>query len=291
MQTLNMQKESFRIIQFTDLHLMYQDSDYQTYNLMKNSINHMKPDLIVITGDITMTLDNKNIIVFLRDFLDSFKVNWTFVFGNHDHESQLSLDEQADLYMKGKYCLFEKGDVSLRGCGNYYIDLQKDEKTVAMLGFLDSHNSTTYLSHGARKWTWDYIDFEQINDAVKNINQLKEKKSEFSSLFFFHIPLVDFKTEVEENKDNCIGVCYEDVSCSDLDNDFHYQLERTNTLRGVFVGHDHVCDFQFVKDKCLYAFGRCTGHYNYVKPDYVKGARIIDIDALGNVKSHVIFEG
>ena len=82
MQTLNMLKESFRIIQFTDLHLMYEDSDYQTYNLIKNCINHMKPDLVVITGDITMTIQNKNLIVFLRDYLDSFKVNWTFVFGN-----------------------------------------------------------------------------------------------------------------------------------------------------------------------------------------------------------------
>ena len=291
MQTLNMQQDSFRIMQFTDLHLMYEDSDYQTYNLMKNCINHTKPDLIVITGDITMTSDNQALIIQLRDFLDSFEVNWTFVFGNHDHEANLTLDEQADLFMKGKYCLFEKGNKELRGVGNYYINLEKEDKTVAMLGFIDSHNSRTFIDKGVTVWTYDYIDYDQIQDAVKNVNLLKEKNIDFSSLFFFHIPLIDFKTEIEENPSNCVGHCYEEISCSKLDTDFAYQLEQTNTLRGVFVGHDHVCDYQFVKNDCLYAFGRCTGHYNYTKPEFVKGARIIDIDALGNVKSNVILEG
>ena len=291
MNTVSLKKDSFRIVQFTDLHLMNRAEDLQTYQLMHQTIETEHPDMIVITGDITMVPDNEALLIQLREVMESYHRPWAFVFGNHDYESSLSLDEQANILMKGQHCLFEKGNPQLRGLGNYYIALKKQDKIIAMLGFLDSHNNRIDEINGEKIWSYDYLDKDQIDDAVKNVNSLKEKTEQFSSLFFFHIPLVDFKTEIEEYPENCMGACFEEISCSKYDTHFSFFLEQTNTLRGVFVGHDHVCDYQFVKNGCLYAFGRCTGHYNYTKPEFVKGCRIIDIDALGNIKSHVILEG
>ena len=123
MTSLSMINSIFRILQFTDLHLMKLPTDDQTYELMKSAIFDTNPNFLIITGDITMTQDNKQLLLDLRDFLDSFKIYWSFVFGNHDHESQLSLEEQADVLFKGKYCLFEKGNPLLKGCDNsYYCD-------------------------------------------------------------------------------------------------------------------------------------------------------------------------
>jgi hypothetical protein len=68
-----------------------------------------------------MTPDGEDLLIGLRDFLDSFSVPWTFAFGNHDHESDLSRDDQAEILMRGKHCYFEKGTPALRGVGNELI--------------------------------------------------------------------------------------------------------------------------------------------------------------------------
>lgn len=290
MKTLRMTKNHFRIIQFTDIHLMKKPTDEETYRLMDKAINDNQPDLIVITGDITMTHDNEILLSQLRDFLDSHEIPWTFVFGNHDHEALLSLSNQADILMKGNYCYFEKGNPFVSGCGNHYIQIIRGKNLVSLLGFLDSHNDRIDTINGEKIWSYDYLDASQIEDSLSTINALKEKQSHFSSLFFFHIPLTEYKTKIDNDRDDILGNCFEPISCSKYDSHFFEKLIKTNTLKGIFVGHDHVCDFSFEQEGCLLAFGRCTGHYNYTMPEFQKGARIIDIPQDGNILSHIYLE-
>ena len=290
MTSLSMINSTFKILQFTDLHLMKLPTDDQTYDLMKSAIFDTNPDFIIITGDISMTQDNKQLLIDLREFLDSFNIYWSFVFGNHDHESHLSLEEQANILMIGKYCLFEKGNPLLKGCGNHYLQVVKNNKIIALLGMLDSHNTRIDIVNNQEIWSYDYIDQSQIDEAIQIIETLKKENSHFSSLFFFHIPLVDYKTAIKNQEKTIEGSYFEEVSCSKYDNLFFPQLLKTNTLKGVFVGHDHVCDFSFIKEGCLLAFGRCTGHYNYTMPSFQKGARIIELDSLGEVSSWIYIE-
>ena len=290
MTNLTMINSNFRILQFTDIHLMKLPTDNQSYDLMKKAILEFHPDFIIITGDITMTSDNFDLLIDLREFLDSFKIYWSFVFGNHDQESLLSLEEQADILMKGKYCLFEKGNTLIKGCGNYYLKVIKNNKLIALLGLLDSHNTRIDVINEKEIWSYDYIGQDQIDEAVQTIETLKKENPDFSSLFFFHIPLVDYKTAIEEKDETIEGSCFEEISCSKYENFFFKQVSKTKTLKGIFVGHDHVCDFSFMKEGCLLAFGRCTGHYNYTMPSFQKGARIIDVDELGKVSSWVYIE-
>jgi len=285
-----MTRNAFRIVQMTDLHLMDLKEDTETFSLIKNTVTSCHPDLIVITGDLTMIHENQKLLIQLRELMDSFGVLWTVVFGNHDHECTLSLDEQADLLMKGKYCLFEKGNVNLRGVGNHYITLTKGNQNIALLGFLDSHNSRIDEINGENIWSYDYIDKNQIQDAILEITALKNSSNLKSSIFFFHIPLVEFKQILETNKSEIEGSCYEEVCSSNYDSGFFDEVNKTNTLKGIFVGHDHVNDYSFKKEGCLLAYGRCTGHYNYTMPEFKKGARIIDINDTGSISSYVITE-
>ena len=285
-----MQNRAFKILQFTDLHLMNMPTDDETYSLMKKAIKKLNPDFIIITGDITMTGDNKRLLINLQTFLDSFKIKWSFVFGNHDYESQFSLEEQADILMEGKYCLFEKGNALVKGCGNHYLKVVKDNKLIALLGMLDSHNTRIDLINNQEIWSYDYLDQSQIDEAVETIETLKIENPSFSSLFFFHIPLVEFKPAIEQKDKTIEGSCFEEISCSKYDSGFFSQVIKTNTLKGIFVGHDHVCDYSFIKDGCFLAFGRCTGHYNYTMPSFQKGARVIELDELGRVSSWIYLE-
>ncbi len=290
MKPIIMKSSTYRIAQFTDLHLMNVEADKETYHLMHQVIVKEKPDLLVITGDITMVFDNELTLNKLRDTLDSYHIPWTFVFGNHDYEPRLTLEEQANILMKGKYCLFDKGNPQLRGLGNYHLQLSRKGIIVAMLGFLDSHNDRIDVINGENVWSYDYIDQAQIDAFIKTINELKRHSNKLSSLFFFHIPLVEYKIQQETNKASLKGDCFEGVSCSKYDSLFFPQLLKTGTLKGIFVGHDHVNDYSFIKEGCLLAFGRCTGHYNYTMPEFKKGARIIDIDETGSITSHIYIE-
>lgn len=266
------------------------EKDFLTFDLIQKSVKESHPDLIVITGDITMVPDGEHRLIELRILLDSLEVYWTFVFGNHDYESNLSLLQQAELLKEGSFCIFENGNPDLRGVGNYYFELRNKEKLIALLGFFDSHNNRTDLLNGESVWSYDYIDPEQIHDAVSVVTALKEKNTSFSSLFFFHIPILDFKLEMESNRSGLNGECNEEVSCSKYDFGLFKELSKTKTLKGIFVGHDHVNDYSFEKEGCLLAFGRCTGHYNYTMPEFIKGARVIDISASGLISSYVIKE-
>jgi predicted phosphodiesterase len=290
MKNLYMTQSTYRILQITDIHLMKCPSDDQTYDLMKKAIIDTKPDFIIITGDITMTHDNIELLNNLRIFLDSFSIYWSFVFGNHDHESLLSLDEQANILMNSQYCCFEKGNPLIKGCGNHYLKVVKDDQLIALLGMLDTHNTRIDVIDGKEIWSYDYLDQGQIDDTIQTIESLKEEYNTFSSLFFFHIPLTEYKKAIEQNDVSIKGSCFEEISCSKYDSFFFPQVLKTNTLKGVFVGHDHVCDFSFMNEGCLLAFGRCTGHYNYTMPSFQKGARVIDIDKLGSISSWVYLE-
>ena len=74
-----------------------------------------------------MAPDGEDLLIGLRDYFDSLFVPWTFAFGNHDHESDLSLGDQAKILTQGKHCYFEKGTPTLRGVGNHYLCLSNNE--------------------------------------------------------------------------------------------------------------------------------------------------------------------
>ncbi len=94
-----------------------------------------KPDMIVLTGDSIFpflpksgTCNNRKQANKLLEFLDSFEIPYTLVFGNHDCEigSICNKQDLAQIYKKGKYCIFTEGKKSLTGVGNFFIELVDD---------------------------------------------------------------------------------------------------------------------------------------------------------------------
>ena len=84
----------FKIVQFTDLHVKWQDprSDI-AFERMNQVLDDEKPDLVIFTGDIIYSkpaLENmRNVLKTVSDR----KIPFSIVFGNHDNEQGATKEE------------------------------------------------------------------------------------------------------------------------------------------------------------------------------------------------------
>lgn len=225
---------TFKILQLTDTHFINSsvtnDSDVSlNYSLrdewamtaMRSVIEDAAPDMIILTGDSTFTLDqikvftrtNDNYAAFKKvaDYIDSFNIPWLFVFGNHDEEGSLgaklagskaSKKTQAEAAKKAlgdylmsshiKNCLYVHGPEGITGLGNYIVNVRnKDGSLNNTLVMLDSGS---YLEGDQRKY--EYVHDDQLDwyeRAIKDISE-KEGKSVVPSIIFQHIPFTAYET-------------------------------------------------------------------------------------------------
>lgn len=115
--------EDFKILHLTDVHLgggfMSINKDKMTLNAVAAMVTAEKPDLVVVTGDITFpvpfqagTMNNKIPSKMFAELMESLGVYWTMTMGNHDQElySYYSIEKIGDLYESEDYehCLFQK---------------------------------------------------------------------------------------------------------------------------------------------------------------------------------------
>jgi predicted MPP superfamily phosphohydrolase len=93
-----------------------------------------KPDLIVCSGDNILTTGINGLKEFVEK-MDSYKIPWTFIYGNHDAESSSKNYKKADLYKyldecDSDYLLYESGYVeatSENRYGNYTVSVLDSE--------------------------------------------------------------------------------------------------------------------------------------------------------------------
>lgn len=236
--------QPFRILQLTDLHFVnspksnadiarsYDLRDDWAMTAVTDVINEAKPDLIVVTGDSTFTVKNIELLTGTIDnyeafekfalFLDSFKIPWLFIFGNHDEEGSLaeSSDEEGkvlgaegakrvlgDLLQSDelKYCLYEHGPEEINGLGNYIVNvLNPDGSVNQSLVMFDSGSYIDYREvKGVGKGYYDQRQYEYVHDdqlawyetAIRDISRIEG--SLVSSIVFQHIPFPTYKTVVD----------------------------------------------------------------------------------------------
>jgi HAD superfamily hydrolase (TIGR01509 family) len=266
-----------KIVQFTDLHLMHDEKDILTYQLMTDIINHEKPDLIVFTGDQTMS--DKAVFLYkeLGLFMDEFKIPYTFVFGNHDTEHGITYQMLIDAISKSTTSMFNQGPKHL-GYGNHLIRIENEHhQCLSTLIMLDTHVDDTYMMNGQPTWGYGMLSEDQINwyEQMTRIYPVPH-------LVFFHIPIY----EVREAKKEC-GEYLENASTPPVKNRF-LDVAKNHRVKAMFYGHDHYNDFIYHEDSVLMAYGRVSGHYDYGTPGFPKGARVIELDQHLNLKTYVI---
>ncbi len=275
---IEVSNDDYNIMQLTDLHLDGSVNDQKTFELIRRMVYAESPDYIVLTGDQTMGQNSPKHYQILMDLMDSFKIPYSFVFGNHDSEHE-SYEDILSHIKHAKNLIFHKNDLKL-GYGNYFIELRKNDQTSMLLFFLDSHSYQDYIIDGNKTWGYGEINQDQIKWYETITSSYKES---IPNLIFTHIPTYTFR---EKDYYPFIGVAHEDVCSAPMDNHIH-EVFKKNGVKGVFVGHDHYNDYQFVKDDILYAYGRVTGFYDYKDIPMVRGSRMIKITNQ-NIDSYII---
>ncbi|MBI9010427.1 MAG: metallophosphoesterase [Tenericutes bacterium] len=275
---LQMQHDTIKILQLTDLHLKYTSDDTatQTLNLITKLIDSDDFDLVVITGDMTLSQVGPAYFLDLIEVMEACLTPWTFVFGNHDNDYN-DYQEFIDVIPVTQYLYFRVGpDLEGGGYGNFVIQFQKDFVPFYDFIFMDSHAERDVYT--AAEGAYDYIKEAQVAWYEERVSH-----SPVNNLVFFHIPLRQYMYN-----DGYIGEFNEYVCPQGRDTGLYDAFVLYNKTKGLFVGHDHVNDFLIIRDDIILAYGRATGFGGYGELE--KGGRIIEIQANKEVVTSIILE-
>lgn len=259
-----------------------QNFDTQCGNQIRSLIAQSNPDLIFITGDMVYGSfdDNGSAFSWFCEFMDSFKIPWLPVFGNHDNETQMGVLWQCEMLESSRYCVFKKGNVT--GNGNYTVGISLNGELKRIMYMIDSN--------GCLKPAGIYSDqFEFIKSSYKNI--IAENQTEVGGFIAFHIPTIDFENAIIEKgyktsdrnfftigvdtpaQDNDFGFCYAELSNVITEGDFLKLLNDCN-IEAAFTGHYHkICTCVLYK-KIKLVFGLKTGQYDFHVPGNLGGTLV-----------------
>jgi hypothetical protein len=266
-----------RILQFTDLHLTFgvDAYDQQTFSMIRTITEAEQPDLVVFTGDQTMSPLSPWLFGMLSDVMETLHIPWTFIFGNHDDDFN---DNRANLMFlnHNDFLYFLPGpDLLEGGLGNFKINLNVQGNAFYHLYFLDSKAELD-----SQLFAYDYLSEAQVNWFNNHV-----MNDTHHSLAFMHIPLQEMG-EFE-------GIPFEDGSMGETEvYDQHVNTGFFDTAvnhgktKGIFFGHDHLSNFSFYKEGILLAYGQTSGYNGYGQN--ARGARLITVTS-SSLTSELLF--
>jgi len=281
-QQLEFKDGKFKVLQFTDLHIRttLKTEAKAVYDFMDKAIRQEKPDMIVLTGD-NVTVDPcEPEITRLVKFLDSHKVPWCAVFGNHDDQQELSRAGMSAIYASGKYSL-DKLNASGELADLEIPVLGSNGKPAFYLFCMDSNAYSKVLG----KSTYDWFRPEQVNWLRGCcLKRTAEDGSVSPALAFFHIPLREYIDAWSGNENpregaglyKTLGMRGERICCGGLNTGMFAAMRETGSVIGMSVGHDHDNDFIAAYNGIALCYGRYSGAgtvYNHLP----RGARVFEM--------------
>lgn len=282
-----------KVLQLTDLHIggsfVSESADLAAFKAMTKLIEYSKPDLIVITGDLTFAKwgkakSNNNLRPFIQlcEFFERIGVIWCFTFGNHDTEMQMKYKgsdfiESAKRYKK---CLLpEKNECGKRL--NMLVNIKDMQgKIFQSLFLLDSGD----YAHGG----YDCVGEEQLDWYEACVNDLKSQGVE-SSMMFFHVPMLEWKDIVSKYNAHSPEITYYygrmgerggAVCASEKGNSILERINRLENTKAVFVGHDHLNDLSVEYKGVRYTYGKSIDYLAYdgiEESTFQRGATLITL--------------
>lgn len=265
--------------------------DVQCGNHIRSLVTQTSPDLIFITGDLVYGSfdDEGTTFEYFCRLMDSFKIPWAPVWGNHDNESAKGVSWQCEQLQKSKYCLFRRGSVS--GNSNYSIGIAVGDRLVRVLHMLDSNGCRRGNEGEVIKQRGLYPD--QLALVKENTEKITQAQGRSVPAFMaFHYPVDCFeyaetakgyKTESRplyvlgvdvEAKDGDFGFCLEAYDQITTDGGFIDFIKAQN-VDGVFVGHVHKNTTSIKYENVRWTFGMKTGQYDYHVAGSIGGTLVV----------------
>lgn len=268
--------DSFKVMQVTDLHLSYgfDSNDRKTFKKLSKYIDDEKPDLIVVTGDVAMTIYTKTVIKKMIKFFESKKIPWTITIGNHERDFT-SIISVVNLLMNSKtnYLRFHYGPNPSAdfGYSNFKVQITKNNNQFLNIYLMDSKDLRRDGEKGENQY--DYFSNEQVSWFNDNLSNDTVK-----SLAFMHMPIVQYE--------NYEGIPNETIWPQGKDTGFFDAiLNNDKKTVGIFAGHDHTNNFSFYYKDILLAYGISTGYNAYGKK---KGVRMIEVNSDYSINTYLV---
>lgn len=278
--TLVLKQDGLRIVQFTDLHFTYGNdaNDRRTYRLLEKITRVENPDLIVITGDLTLSPFGPKLFSSFYGFMEKLDTPWTFVFGNHETDYH-TYEHYLSKIKNPQNLLFKVGEeMSGAGFGNFKIETTYQNIPFYNLYLLDSHAE----ANGTFSYDWlseAQVDWYSKHAAIDAQNNIK-------SSLFMHIPIEEF--EYYRPDISLEGVMGEKVSKQGMNTGLFSKIKEHGVTTSIFVGHDHLNNYVISHEGVLLAYGQASGYNGYGNTS--KGARLIEIDKDKQLSTKLIFD-
>jgi len=309
----------FKIMQLTDIHIgagyMSGKKDNMAINAVAAMVAGEKPDLVVVTGDVSYpvpfqsgTFNNKSAAVTFAQLMEKLGVYWVIAYGNHDTEAYSYYDRKdlSKLYGGDKYphCLFQAGPEDVDGCGNYVINVKNTAGQITQsLFMIDSHAYTDGDYFGIM-WKYDCIHENQIQWYKDTLASLTAENGGVTpkSLAFFHIPLAEEKEMYQEWKDagfndtenitfhyGKIAESNEVICASKHNNGIFDAFCESGSTQGIFFGHDHLNNLSVTYKGLRMTYGYSIDYLAYTgiyKYGLQRGCTIIQVQPDGSFDCH-----
>ncbi|MEG2541200.1 MAG: metallophosphoesterase [Clostridia bacterium] len=258
-----------------------------TEQTIRQLVEEVKPDLITMTGDQVWAAPFKReSLKYLIALMESFKLPWAPVMGNHDGEGNADAMWCADRYAEAEYCVFKKGPNNIKGVGNYVINIKENDKIIHSMVMLDSGSNayypeldkTGYDNIGVEKQDWYEWAIEGARAVSGNAN--------LESSLFFHIALPEFQTAYDEwvagGCDPKLGFGENREKCcpAPINSGFFERIKAVGSTKNIIIGHDHVNNSSVLYQGVRLTYGMKTGDRCYADDD-MNGGTVITMNSQG----------
>lgn len=263
----------FKVMQLTDIHIgggvLSVAKDKKAINAVAAMITAEKPDLVIVTGDISFavlwsgTINNRYAHALFSRLMENLGVYWTVAFGNHDSEACnfYARSEVAKIYENEnfKYCLFDRGPEKIFGECNHIINVRQSDGLISKSFIIMDSNSYTDEDPLGIKWIYDNIHADQVEWYEGQIEKMNAHNAALGSsepvesLLFIHIPLLEVKEAYyeylaagecdTENVKHLFGKVGESdpyVFSSNEPSDMFNKILELGSTKAIFFGHDHL---------------------------------------------------
>ena len=261
--------------------------DLLVFDYLSELFTQTKPDLILLTGDITYGEfdDNGSMMAAFVNFMEEMKIPWAPIIGNHEGETKMGVGWICELFEGAEYCLFKRGTVT--GNGNYAVGLTQGGELLRTFMMLDSNGgsnpSAQSLLDGQVKTSFGFGK-DQVTLFTETLNGIHAVAPDCPVTFAIHAQLPQFSTALRE-KGYELGTYIEyeggeegdfgyvgSLSSSPMNADYFATFK---SLGGdsVLVGHIHTASYSVVYEGVRLQYGQKSSAYEQLN----------HIDANGNI--------
>ncbi len=302
----------FRILEVSDFHAGKQNDPKLTVGL-EALLKETKPDFVVFGGDQCLDrLTKEEVRTYftgmIRPVLDR-QLPWGAIFGNHDHECGIPVEEEIEVYESIEGCRFTRGPEELHGITNCCVPVlfHDSDRPAYFLWSLDSNRYVTDYSRLfglERELTLkDFVLpihnnygqngatplFDQVNWYYQGSKEAEKTEGhKVPGVMFMHIPLPEY-AEVLRNPEetHARGSVREKSGFSEISSGLFLAALERGDIRGFFFAHEHLIDLEGEYCGITMACDAALG-YNMSAHDDLRGGRVIDLYENGRMDTHMV---